>query len=217
MAECEFQAGDRIVCFSLLALLDMPPCFYGLGGWSQDDSVMRVRLPWWYTLALRGQLLFGVVYGVLMLTMPLQLLHLTAAAPLLGLYGNASTASTADAATTGVALDFARWLGAAHLCLGAMAWLGLRYRHAEHDRPDPAAHRANDASQAAGAAVVAALAVPAAIYFALSACLVNPLSEARGDTWAAWALPPAHVVELAFLAAHVTWLLRNGRDAVHLH
>ena len=184
------------------------------------SHAMPVQLPWWYALALQAQGVTGAVTGAALLVAPVPPLLMIASAA-----GSATGEAAMAAAPDGLVVDIARCLGAAHVCLAAMAWVALRYR--APPAPDLLLQirlgakglysAGSDKGDLVALAVVGALALPAFCFFTVAVCFVWPSVEARAGGAALVSrrvLLGVHVTQAALMVAHAAWLLAHGREAL---
>lgn len=180
------------------------------------------QVPTWYRRLLRLQLLFGAVYGVLLLVAPLPLIHFSLQPlPPGGSGGGGGEAPSLLQHQATLALeDFALWLGAAHLCFAALAWVGL-------SSSVSSVAEAGDESVPVATTIprstLVAVALPSLVYFAISAFFVDiqslffasarsSVANAGGtvvDVWQGAAMAPAMVAEMLFSAGHAVMLMRR--------
>eukprot|EP00040_Diaphanoeca_grandis_P012124 m.61831 g.61831 ORF g.61831 m.61831 type:complete len:165 (-) comp23042_c1_seq1:245-739(-) len=152
---------------------------------ANSDGVVAVSL--WYTRLLQVQFVFGALYGILLLIAPIELIEFSVA----GAPASASSVSP-SAMSRNVLEDFSLWLGAAHLCFAALAYVGL----------------ASSSSETIPRSTLLAVALPSLTYFAISAFYIDvrSLFIRKPATWQLVAMVPAMVAEMGFTFGHLMML-----------
>jgi hypothetical protein len=151
---------------------------------------MIVYIRWLF----RVQLVFGAVYGILLLIAPLPLIRISAKTPV---FADAVAQNDAVSLDTRILTDFARWLGAAHLLFGVLAWRGLYLCNLSSRNGSLTLTSSQDVTEH-----LKTICLASAVYFGLSSFVIDTHSIALGN-WQHWALLPAAIIEAIFTIGHI--------------